>query len=1432
MEDRNMKLRRLFALLVAALMLLGMIPAAQAQEIWCPDLGLAHEWGPAEYPYGTCEWGMHWCKRCGAGDEVEPQHKWVTRTIEEPTCTYPGWKSTECSYCGSEQSGPVEIPPLGHDWGPDKLDIAATCIMPGLKSRMCKRCNTREEWETDYGSHNWGEWKVTKTGDCLNPGEETRTCSLCGQKQTRTTAGGHAFGEWKETKAPTCTEPGRREHVCTRCGYTEWGTIRQLDHVFGVWYVVKPAQIGVAGLEQRDCTYGCGTYERREIPALNPDGSSTVGLQGLNVYKQLITPPTSESGMYAAGQEISYMITVENKTGVDLFDLEISDPLRSGNTVIASYKKMPAGQGVTVTFHYIITDADAANGSVVNTAYATGATAEGVTVRGTSNTVTVPLVKPEAKITKYVSVIPANGEYFVPGETIEYAVVFMNVTEHELHDVEVYDPLKGSNEDITITREPVVPPNGVLYLSFRYVVTEEDAARGTVVNTASAIWLNPETKEWSSCDSNTVTTLCGSTDNAAPCLTVDMTYTNTPANGEFFTPGEAIDYLITVTNTGDVPLTNLQVGNSSSEAVVPAPSEIAPGQTIQVPYYKLVYESDAKAGGIDSYGHANAFNGDPALPESLVSGRSADVFVPCGMGDGTPSVYYLKIVANAPANGLYFTEGETIKYRLSFGNNTKKDIYNITLNDPMANTRSVAFARRLKAGEFLMGEFEHVVTAADVEAGQIVNTATSTWATKAEGAQTTTPSNTVVTPCGSGVPSTGSIDAMLEKYVKNEPANGEYFVPGETIEYAVIFMNTCPHELHDVEVYDPLKGGNEDITIDREPIVAPNGTLYLSFNYTVTEEDAARGTVVNTASALWLNPETEEWSSCDSNTVTTLVGPAVTNDVAIIKTIENAPANGMYFVPGEVIQFAVAVQNNSAKTLDVVVLTDPLSADFFHELLDIPGGAMDSRTLSYTVTELDAEIGSVINYAYAVAYVDGNPTSLTSNSVTALCGFPEGEDPFGVLTGLDITKAVESLPLNGSYYTEGETVTYKITYANSGELPLTDVMIYDAMGGMSEIATAEMLTPGESRVCWFNHTVTADDVARGYISNTAIGQFELNGYVNSVSSNTVTVDTNGKQDLWTVHPFWPDDDSEYDPGTGWLPDEDPSTEGGMPPFGTIDTDTLRNGDAYCMRTITGRDNVSVGYETSFCAEHADTQASILAMMQIAATPEMQLQTAAYAVALWRSEAEKLYQDIFTAADPMAKATVMAEYIRFLTEVANYEALLKNLHPDQPALAAKKIAAMWEDKCVTLCYEMHATAAQRKDSLLSVTPATGAAASECACATTDEVNGKKTYTQSYCPVHGFPFGMIDMLLQGQDTAEAWTMVRQIWSVELSNAYNKAAAKLGVNSALAMAEYNALTQWMMAREASLIALYPENPEVVAQTMVKLIMDRVNDLCQVTK
>ena len=77
-----------------------------------------------------------------------------------------------------------------------------------------------------------------------------------------------------------------------------------------------------------------------------------------------------------------------------------------------------------------------------------------------------------------------------------------------------------------------------------------------------------------------------------------------------------------------------------------------------------------------------------------------------------------------------------------------------------------------------------------------------------------------------------------------------------------------------------------------------------------------------------------------------------------------------------------------------------------------------------------------------------------------------------------------------------------------------------------------------------------------------------------------------------------------------------------------------------------------------------------------------------------------------------------------------------------------------------------------------------------------------------------------------------MLRQIWTVELTKAYNELYNRLGADSALAMAECQALNQWLPLREASLMALYPEHPEVVAQIMMKTVMDRVNDLCHLVK
>ena len=1013
-----MNLRKLFALLMAAIMLLGMVPVGHAEggnmmpggeftvscnhnwdwrwpngqpancqdwkwsESYCTLCGVVdggfEQCGPCQpgswhwdgNPPANCnEWGIQnqSCSICGEvfnEREVRGDHKWGGYTTVEPAgCETPGVEVSNCSICG-ERGSSREIPAKGHDWGDWKWEVEATCNKEGLRVRYCNRCNMRDEDYVQGGEHKWGEWQTDKSATCTEGGSEKRSCSVCGQTQTRNTDPlGHSFGSWKDDTPPTCTERGLQYKKCSRCGDTEWRHKAKLDHVFGEWYVVTEPHVGVPGLEQRDCTYGCGTFEQREIPALE----------------------------------------AESAAGLDL--------------------------------------------------------------------------------TLVLSSTPANGTHFVVGEEVSFTETWSNGTDKTLYPFSV------------------------------------------------SIW------------------------------------------------------------TCDVPSYGSMVDQICSWFAEDGGGPVAPGASGSHTLTVTVTEADVDRGAIY------------AMAEILST------------------------VHNGP------------------------DLENVT-----------------------------------------------------------TPF--VTAPCG----------------------------PDNSGDFGLV------------------------------------------------------------------------------------------NGLTVTKKVTSTPANGSYYVPGETVTYEVCVKNNG-EPLNMLCVSDWMRDGTF-KYGTIETGEDVTYPISYTVIELDAISGSVSNISFAEAVAaNGDPVLEYSNSVTVPCGFPEGDDPFGIFHSLAVVKKEESLPLNGQYYTEGEVIHYSITYTNDGELPLTDVQIWDVLNVTTPVASAEMLNPGESRVCYYQHTVTAEDVAVGSVMNIAHASYPVPnaaGFANS-TSNVVISKTSADDNVWIVLPIFPTpgEDSEYDPGTGWFP---PDAGEETPDFGTIDTDALHGGETYCVRTITGRDNVSATYETTFCTEHADTQSSALIMAQAAATPELQMQSAAYAVALWRTEVESLYQEIFEAADPTAKTVVMTEYVRFLTDVANYEAMLKILYPDQPALVALKVAVIWENKCVDLCYDAHATAAERKDSLLAVTPTAGAFAVECTCVTATETNGQKTDVQSYCPAHSFPFSMIDALLQGNDTAESWTMVRQIWGVELTSAYNKLYTAMGDNKLLAMAEYNALTQWMMAREASLIALYPDNPEIVVQIMVKTIIERVNALCQV--
>ena len=1336
-----MKLRKIFALLMTLVMMLGMMPTAGAQGNMLPGgeftVACNHNWStrwPNGRPSNCTDWktveeyctlcgavNYTWeeCGRCQAGDwqwvngapsnceEVrervkrciycgeeleydreEGSHNWYTHVHEQATCTEEGWQEIICSVCGSEKGNPERIPPLGH---------------------------------------NWSGWSVAEKATCKGAGREVRSCTRCGISESRSLpALGHDWTAWYTENEPTCTERGTTRMDCERCGTYSFNYLEPTGHAFGEWHVTIEPQPGIPGEEQRECSK-CGLIETRELAAL--EGEQDISTPSCTL--SLSSTPANGTH-FVVGEEVTFTEHWSNTSGQTLYPFYVtiftcnapsygSDIDQMGSWDAEGSGPVAPGASGSHSLTVTVTEADVARGAIYAMAEILSTVQDGPDVPIVSTPyVSAPcgpeLERPAVTFNKHILTTPANGEYFVAGEEIEYCLEFDSRSGNHafnrggdesdaVYDIGLYDPLHSSSDPIFLDDR-----SWDISMPFRYTVTEADVERGYVENTAYVTFSYQPGGEQVTLYSNTVIALCGETG-----LKVTKTVTNAPTRDSgVFEPGDTISYLVTVVNNTGKELTGL-----------------------------------------------NIF--DPLKGEN--------------------------------ENGLIGT------------------------------------FLKLPAGETATASFDYVATMEDAELGKegVTNTAYAT-ADLPDGTEVTGTSNTVFTDvCNIGV-------MDFSKAVVNTPANGMYFVPGETIEFAITLVNNSYYPYYLPTVTDPLcedqhiyDAANDEsyLIMAGEGVFYAGSTESVNVTYVVTEEDAAVGFVENVAN-VWYQAFNGAEYNLSAGAVAPC-GPADMAPVGLVKGIRNTPANGEYFVPGEVIEFTIAATNNTPAALTGVTLSDPMVPGWVYEIAEIAAGETVTTTLSYTVTDFDASIGSVSNYASGRATVQDGYRLLTSNVVTAFTG---SDAPIGVVTGLDMVKTVESLPLNGSYYTAGETISFRITYTNVGELPLTDVAIYDPLKGLDEVGYAEKLEPGESRYCTVTYTVTETDMERGYVSNVASSQYFVNGFAGSAVSNTVSVDTDGNEEIWYVFtPWFPgeptDPDSPYDPISGWdTPEDTPD------PFGTIDGDALRGGEDYCARTITARDNVSATYETSFCSGHKTIQSSVLTMNQAAVAPEMQMQAAAYAMTLWRTEVENLYQELFEAADSQAKATLMTEYIRFLTDTANYEAMLNVLYPDQPAVVAQKIAAIWEEKVVTLCYEAHASADQRMDSLLNVAAASGAAAEACTCEAVSEEAGKKVSKQSFCAVHSFPYVMIDALLQGEDTAEAWTRVRQIWWVELTNGNNRIASLLGENSVLAAAEYNALTQWMMAREASLIALYPNNPELVAQTMVKLIMERVNELCQIAQ
>lgn len=292
---------------------------------------------------------------------------------------------------------------------------------------------------------------------------------------------------------------------------------------------------------------------------------------------QVVTK-THEDKTYDLDENVTFTINVKN-----IYDeaktvriIEIPGVVIEGapqeTPNVLTVEKVPAGETVTATATYKITETDIANGSFVNTVKV-----EFEGGKPFENTDTVITVEPVRSYTLTKKSSESNHEngMFKAGETIHYTLIVTNTGNQTLENVEITDTLNAagtisniqgadSKQDgkVTIFTISSLAPKAEATIIYDYVVQEADKGN-TISNAAVGTPANPEDPDGEKPGDNT--------DNPVenPKLEVRKDIVSiTAADGtQKDKAGKAdlndiITYSVTVTNTGNVKLTNVKITDS------------------------------------------------------------------------------------------------------------------------------------------------------------------------------------------------------------------------------------------------------------------------------------------------------------------------------------------------------------------------------------------------------------------------------------------------------------------------------------------------------------------------------------------------------------------------------------------------------------------------------------------------------------------------------------------------------------------------------------------------------------------------------------------------------------------------------------------------------------------------------------------------------
>ena len=497
------------------------------------------------------------------------------------------------------------------------------------------------------------------------------------------------------------------------------------------------------------------------------------------------------------GDLINYTITVRNTGNVTLTGIALVDtltdvngaplilsngPTFSSGTNGATVDALPPGETLTFFAGFTITQAAINAGGVKNTVTVSGKDPAGQVVSDQSdngndsdgNTTNDPTITTIAGGPALKTVKTASFSGLGVGQPINYTITVKNTGNVTINNIMVVDTLTDAKGGpLALTSGPTwvggsngataasLPPGETLTYTASVTITQAIINAGGVRNTATARGTDSA--------SNTVSDRSDNGNDTDGNLNNDDTVTTiTPvaalkavkkATTTGLAAGEPINYTIAVKNIGNVPISNITVGDVLTDAkgAVLAlstgptfssgtngatPALLPPGETLTYTASFTITQAVINAGGVRNT--ATVSGKDPAnMAVSDVSDDGDDTdgntandqtVTPISVGPAS-----LKTVKTATTTGV--SVGDVVNYSITVKNTGGLTVSNIALNDTLTDAQGGALALTsgptftsgtngatpvsLPPGETLTYNASFTITQAAINAGGLRNSATA-----------------------------------------------------------------------------------------------------------------------------------------------------------------------------------------------------------------------------------------------------------------------------------------------------------------------------------------------------------------------------------------------------------------------------------------------------------------------------------------------------------------------------------------------------------------------------------------------------------------------------------------------------------------------------------------------------------------------------------